>query len=74
VCRYILVHLILIHVQDFILQKDDKSSEQVINCQSYKKWLWLRAVPELFVFTNCSCRHNIWLKLPMQSDLKYLVF
>ena len=47
-----LVHLHLIHIQDFILQKDDMSSEQAINCQSYKKWSRLRAVPENIVFTN----------------------
>ena len=68
-----LVHLHLFHVQVFILQKDDKSSEQVINYQSYKKWLSLGAVSENIVLTDCSCRHNVWLQLPMHSDLKYLL-
>jgi hypothetical protein len=31
-----LVHLHLIHVEVFILQKDDKSSEQVINYHRYE--------------------------------------
>jgi len=67
------VHLHLIHVQEFVLQKDDMSSEQVINYQSYKKWSRLRVVPANIVFTNCSCRHSIWFHLPMYSDLKYLL-
>jgi len=39
-----LVHLHLICVQVFILQKDDMSSEQVTKYQSYKNWSRLRAV------------------------------
>jgi hypothetical protein len=38
------VHVHLNHVQQFVLQKDDMSSEQVIKYQSYKKWSRLRAV------------------------------
>ena len=68
-----LVHLRLNHMQQFILQKDDMSSEQVINYQSYKKWSRLRAVPVNIVFTNCSCRHSVWLELPMHSNLKDLI-
>ena len=68
-----LLHLHLIHVQDFILQKDDMLSEQIINYQSYKRWSRLRAVPANIVFTICSCRHYVCLQLPMHSDLKDLV-
>jgi hypothetical protein len=39
-----LVHLHLIRVQEFILQEDDMSSEQVLKYQSYKKWSRLRSV------------------------------
>jgi len=39
-----LVHLHLNRVQQFILWKDDLSSEQAITYQSYKKWSRLRAV------------------------------
>jgi hypothetical protein len=49
------------------------SSEQVINNQSYKKWSSLRAVPTNIVFTNCSCRHSVWLHLHMHSELKDLI-
>ena len=48
-------------------------SEQVINYQGYKKWSRLRAVPANNVFNNCSCRHGVWLELPMHEDLKYLL-
>jgi hypothetical protein len=70
---FLLVHLHLIHVQEFILQEDDMSSEQVINYKSYKKWSRFRAVPASIVFINCSCRHSDWLQLPMHSDLKELI-
>ena len=49
------------------------SSEQVINYQSYKKWSRLRAAPANIVFTNCSCRHSVWLPLPMHRGLKDLI-
>ena len=68
-----LVNLHVIHIQEFLLQKDDMSSEQVINHQIYKKWSRLMAVPENIVFNNCSCRLRVWLHLPMYSDLKYLL-
>jgi len=64
-----LVQFHSIHVQEFILQKDDMSSEQVINYQSYKKWSRLRVVPEENVFNKCTCRKSVWLQLPMHSDL-----
>ena len=67
-----LVHLHLIHIQDFILQKD-MSSEQAINYQSYKKWSRLRAAPVNIVFTKCSWRQSVWLQLPMHCDLKDLI-
>ena len=70
---FFLVHLHLIHIQDFILQKDDMSSEQAINYQSYKKWSRLRAAPVNIVFTKCSWRQSVWSQLPMHSDLKDLI-
>ena len=39
-----LVQLYSNHIQQFILQKDDMSSEQVIKYRSYIKWPRLRAV------------------------------
>jgi len=50
------------------------SSEQVINYHGYKNWSRLIAIPANIIFTNCFCRHSVWLQLPMHSDLKDLIF
>ena len=67
------MHLHLIHIQEFILQEDDVSSEQVIKYQNYIKWSRLSAVTADCVFTDCPCRHSVWLQLPMHSELKDLI-
>jgi hypothetical protein len=57
-------------VQEFILRKDNMSSEHVINYKSYKNWPRIRAVPVNNVFNNCSCKCSVWLLLPIHSDLR----
>ena len=59
---YFLVHLHLIHVQEFIVQKDDMSLEQIINYQSvqvlglYLPTVYLLTVPSDTVFGyNYTC-------------------
>jgi len=49
------------------------SSEQVIKYQNYIKWSRLSAVTADCVFTDCPCRHSVWLQLPMHSELKDLI-
>jgi hypothetical protein len=57
----------------FIKQNDDRFAEHKIIHKKYASLKEMTAVTGNIVFTNFSCTGSVYLPLPMNRDLKYLL-